>query len=1126
MTGPRPTDTQGADPQGVPNLPRVLSPDEFQQARMLSPDQLGKAQFPILPPPYTPPDQTRRGPGGGPQGSVDPTRGKDSAALKPGQREAGLSGILSRQIIAPLKAHPVLGAAIAAAQLTPLAPLVDYTMMGVMGKDILDYSAQKGAELSLPPDIRAQAEADPERISGEQAGTEAVMMGAGAVASKVAGALKESAAAGTEAARAKLTTHMDAISDAFEKIFAPANRTPESKGMANIMRATTGEQAMAYEQASFKLDEFRRAINPLPQEDKFGFIDAVEGGKTQATPEFQKAADTMRKISDETWAHIVKLRPDAADSYIQDYFPHRWKDPEKAKTVFGLNPSKEVTPRPAAPVEPTVARPRTASGRLKNLSSATPDELANEYALSKRDAALAPKLEAELTKRGISHDEALAQGQAAIDAQKAATESPTTPAGGDVGDALAQAKMQTGSKRPMEGSKNFLKQRTIPTTAEGRALGLEPVSDNPVDLFLLDLRNKQKFIMAHETLTQGKEAGFIKFFPGKFDDGYKGIDDKVATVFGPPHPETGMTTTAGRYAAPEPVATIINNYLSPGLRGNPIYDAYRGLGNTLNQAQLGLSAFHLGMTSIDATVSRFALGMEYFHSAVKDGDADAGMAALQKFATTPFAPWAAIAQGTVGDASNAMLGTKFQWGLGSKVRAAYLNPESATPDMQALANAVKEAGGRVRQDSFYSNSMPEKFVAAFHENDALGMAKTALPAFFEATSRPLMEHIVPLQKMQVFGEMAQKVLGDLPPEATLADRRAALASAWDSVDNRMGQLVYDNLFWNKTFKDLSMASVRSVGWNIGTIRELGGGAADLSKLAHGELTHKTAYAVALPIVAGMYGAVYQYLRTGKGPEDLFTYYHPKTGEQDADGNDERVMLPTYIKDEYAYGSGFQKGFGAGVEQVGQTILHKSSPAIDIAAHVLMLTNKDFYGDEIRNPDDPAVKQIAQEAAWIAKQVEPFSLRNMNEQSKRSDIGTATKLGNWFGITPAKREDVRTKAQNDMADMVAKRGHTELTPEQQDAASQRRDILAGLRGNGNIDVNTAVQKALDSGGIVPADLAKMMKRAGLTPAQERFKSLTTTQAMKIFSEATEKDQGMFADLLFKKLENAEKKAGSP
>jgi hypothetical protein len=28
-----------------------------------------------------------------------------------------------------------------------------------------------------------------------------------------------------------------------------------------------------------------------------------------------------------------------------------------------------------------------------------------------------------------------------------------------------------------------------------------------------------------------------------------------------------------------------------------------------------------------------------------------------------------------------------------------------------------------------------------------------------------------------------------------------MQTAWDSIDNRFGQMVYDNLFWNKALRD-------------------------------------------------------------------------------------------------------------------------------------------------------------------------------------------------------------------------------------------------------------------------------------------------------------------------------------
>jgi hypothetical protein len=55
-----------------------------------------------------------------------------------------------------------------------------------------------------------------------------------------------------------------------------------------------------------------------------------------------------------------------------------------------------------------------------------------------------------------------------------------------------------------------------------------------------------------------------------------------------------------------------------------------------------------------------------------------------------------------------------------------------------------------------------------------------------------------------------------------ARRRAeALDKAWDSTDDRLGQVVYDNLFWNRTGKDLAHALVRSVGGTSATFASSG-----------------------------------------------------------------------------------------------------------------------------------------------------------------------------------------------------------------------------------------------------------------------------------------------------------------
>ena len=1302
----------GADANGAPTgATRILSPDEFATAKTLSAPQLARAQFPTIPPTFAPKDAT---------GRLDPMRDVQKGQTT-GTRLTGLPRVLTEDVAEPMMDNP-MGTAGQALGLGAMGPVIGGIVGGgKMAYDFTKYAIQRHQESEMTPEALAAHEADPNHhhISGEKTAVEAATIPAALLMHAGFKRLQAGGSFVDPTVTAAVKQHATDVADSWNTMFAPANRGPEAAQAATILRSTTGHSAASYEQAAFKLDEFRRAIDPLSDEDKLAFIDHIEGGKSQPNPDLQPAADAMRKILDDGRTEVQNLGTGKLENFIKDYFPHIWEDPDRASTAFEAASEKSPeqapvrAPDPAKP-EPLIDILRRDYGddahldhsytqflpedvrvkQAKYVLGYTPqvaDEVAADFAKLPQRKAFVDKLRSDwgdqipvyragevvpgrlqsfttdpatarafsITKKvpvqryTVSPEDVAFPGfdkhsELVIDGGRPAPVDNAAPAAS--ADALQRAKIAAGGKRPMEGAKSFLKQRTIPTTKEGMEMGLTPVTTNPIDLTLLKLREMQRYVMAHQSLNEMKEAGLAKFVAAgdQAPDGYAKINDKIATVFGPrqgavdlpegasvpasepiPHingqpiqnadlPEhviaaanktkdgrifvgnmhfeatdasdgliasqggpksVGFVTNKGRFVsrkgaekfaapdvidrlkksgdtsldandfnrfgggvtpgemtmqsptaetkpldpndvgvhgmrimgehwAPEPVAKVVNNYLSPGLRGNMLYDIYRGLGNGLNQAQLGLSAFHLGMTSLDASVSRTALGLEY----LADRNPAEGAKAIL---SSPVAAFPGIAQGTIGDLLNARFGTQFKWGLGAKIRDAYLNPESASPQMQALANAVKEAGGRIKQDSFYQTSAPAKITAAWKNGEYAKATALSLPALIEMTAKPLMEHVVPLQKLQVFGEMAQKTLADLPEDASLFERRQALADAWDHVDNRMGQLVYDNLFWNKTFKDLAMGGVRSVGWNLGTIRELGGGTVDLAKTMAGkqEMTRAAYYAIGLPTTLAMYGAAYQYLRTGQGPSEMKDYFFPRTGEVDADGNPERVQLPSYMKDFFAYE-------GHPVE----TVKHKMAPLL--SGIYEMLNNQDYYGDEIRNPNDDAVKQLGQEAEFIAKQVVPFSVQGIVEDKKRGDQSSATKFGNWFGITPAPRDKVRSPAENRMNDFLSESHETGGTPEAADARKTRADLLGALRdrqaGKGDVkDLQDKVTAALEAHQIVPADIGRLLKKAGSSPDQERFKLLNLPQAVEVFKASTPTEQAKFGELLLKKIERARK-----
>jgi hypothetical protein len=102
------------------------------------------------------------------------------------------------------------------------------------------------------------------------------------------------------------------------------------------------------------------------------------------------------------------------------------------------------------------------------------------------------------------------------------------------------------AKRPLEGSKNFLEERTIDSIAQGLELGLKPISDNPVDLVLLKLREMDKYLMAHHLLADLKAAGQLTFHRADAETpkDHEKIKDKVATMY--VAPSRGRSPAHGR----------------------------------------------------------------------------------------------------------------------------------------------------------------------------------------------------------------------------------------------------------------------------------------------------------------------------------------------------------------------------------------------------------------------------------------------------------------------------------------------------------------------------------------------------------------------------------------------------
>lgn len=734
------------------------------------------------------------------------------------------------------------------------------------------------------------------------------------------------------------------------RIADPAGVSEPARATALVTREALGELAQASEAALQDLERYSKQFDLLGTQDRYDFIDAMEGGRP-TRPDLQPAADTIRKLLDGWRENIRGLGVGALDNFIENYFPHIWQNDAQAKKIFG----------------------------------------------------------------------------------------------------------QIFGRRPLKGPASFLKERTIPTTKEGLEAGLTPISTNPLVLAFAKLREMQRFYAGVKLMQRFKDEGLAKFLPsGKLrPDDWAEINDAVGRVRQWSETEQGFIER-GKYIMPVDAARVINNHLSSSaLRNFLPAQIFRAMSNAANALQLGFSAFHLGFTTLDAVISKNALAIER----LAHGEPLRAVAAFLEAST-----------GIGGAAMNLI--------RGQRLMRAYVDPKTASPEMRRIVEGLSAAGGRVKMDNYFQAAQglsPFKGVgfatlasdvkAALTkprgEVESLTKVLTSFPQQYamrlwrdleqiwqleplkvlpimsgleiagrmtRASTSIIMEHIVPLQKLGVFSDLAADHIRRNPLEDPVAFA-GAMQRIWNSVDNRLGEMVYDNVFWNRTFKDVNHMMVRAVGWNLGTIRELGGApidvvklldymargapaelpAAPLSKTSQARLDyeaqksklqrvaekvgHKIPYTLALIGTTMIVGAIIQQLLTGKGPQELKDYFFPWTGRMTKYGTKERISMPSYTKDLYEYGT-----------QPVTTLINKANPLFGILHSIY--ANEDFFGNAIRFPDDSWEKQTWQSLAYGARQVVPFSIQGTKQfvgagemDARGKVLSTMPYIG--FGPAPAR-----------------------------------------------------------------------------------------------------------------------------
>lgn len=654
-----------------------------------------------------------------------------------------------------------------------------------------------------------------------------------------------------------------------------------------------------------------------------------------------------------------------------------------------------------------------------------------------------------------------------------------------------------GTKRPLASRQGWMKSRYYEYMSDALDAGAVPSTYNPIRMSMMVAHEMDRYLAAHQVKADLKNEGMIKFIRDAARNGVKQIpqgwvklDDRIFQSYrrGADHE---LIYNGAHYAPPE-VAKIINNFLSPGLRGNLAYDTFRQFGNTLNQVQLGMSAFHLTTEALNASISDAALGLDKL---TQRSPLDA--AKLMGRAFIPF------------------YSGLHAYRLGSMLREEHLSP-GAHPALTDLVSQMERSNFRFQQDPYYKNSAMESFWRAWKAKEWGKAGLRTLPAAIEYSSRWLMDHVVPRMKSGVAAQMMSSKMNELVGRGVTDRFEVAneMNKIADSVDNRMGQISYDNLFWNKSMKDIGMLSFRSLGWNLGTVREIGGGLKDLAtnvaRRATGqrtELTSRSAYALALPLVAGWYGAMVGYAN-GQKPQDLVDYFYPKTGNLDAGGQPERLSIPTYMRDIFAVS-----------HAPGQTLMHKLHPIFEWAYE--LYKNEDYYGREIRHPDDPLLVQAGSilkhyGIPLYSEGFRPISVSSGLEHLRSGASPLQSFMSGASGITPAPKWVGQSRAEELAYDLAVRRmpqgpRTTREFEHQQTFTKFRNDMVTGKLKDSDL------QSALTSGKLSTDDVERMLEETQMSPLERHVSRLPLHEALQVFDKATPSERARLRAILVDKVD---------
>ena len=641
-------------------------------------------------------------------------------------------------------------------------------------------------------------------------------------------------------------------------------------------------------------------------------------------------------------------------------------------------------------------------------------------------------------------------------------------------------------RRPLQGTKGFMKQHTLDDMSEGLEMGGEPYSYNPIAMWIMAQLDMQKFITANRMFAEGKKNGWIKFIrSGKSaPDGFVKINDSIAKVYF--RVDEGLIN-AGEWYCEENTGRILNNFLSRDwVRESAIGGSLIKFKNVTTAIELSLSPFHFSFVSVEAMLSSMGLAMqEMLNVGIYQANPAAFLQGLKDFFGAAAAP---AVYSKIGSNVKKFIADD-QW-INSKDGQDFIK---LFPNAMDLIHDAFVGGLNVGQNRDFQINSLDAFKEGIKNKEPWAMVICAIPAANQVIMKPLFNIYIPNIKWGFFmREMSNELVQRSAQLKSGKLTRAQLARmVVRSVENRFGEMNFDNRFWNRGVKSMLQILFRSVTWKTGALENIGGAVPNQIKeimdaIDEGRpplLNRNFAWLVALLFLVALYDTILQELYIGEAPKSMLDLIAPRYNKQ---GN--RVTLNTYLKEVFHF-------IHNPVKYVTNSLTGEIGRIIEV------LQNKDFYNTEIAHPGDPWIKQKFDQAWHLIPK--PFSLVNQaQERLHNAPIGIRVMTAAGL-VQPAAGYMTETKAEGVAKEILA--NHDPVggrTKEAFQKGQLRSQLRQGYQQTG--DTAPLIQ-ASRSGEITRREAYDIRKNANVPDLVRITHSFTFAEMTRVMDKATPEEK---------------------